>query len=107
MGTSIDLLKMLEPSVRPAGAGGPSKAAGKPPLEAQSFESLLEAAQGLPDGDEADSTAAGVTDAKPKKCNPLGSLGGMDRIENESLRQLIAGAGDAAGAKSNEAGLNN
>lgn len=43
MGNELDLLKRLEPAVRPAGAPAPS-IQGKKPLEQRSFDELLEEA---------------------------------------------------------------
>ena len=89
MGTSLDLLKMLEPAVRPVGPA-PTRSAGTAPLETRSFESLLEEAQAA----AAPETAQGVdasAEPKGKKVDPLAALGGLDRIENESLLRIVNG----------------
>ncbi len=88
MGAS-HLLRMLEPAVRPiAGASATTPTApGKPPIEQQSFEALLEAAKQADATDNTESTDA----AKPTAPSPLASLAQVDRIENASLRDLLQG----------------
>ena len=57
MGTGVDLLKLLEPVVRPGGLPGPKGAgAGSGPIETRSFESLLSEASGT---DSSDTDTAG------------------------------------------------
>jgi len=83
MNEGAALLRMLEPAVRPVPTGGGAPAASKAPFEQQSFESLLAAA-------EAD--GGGPADAaEPNRPPPPPSpLSGLNRIENASLRELIA-----------------
>ena len=95
MGTGVDLLRMLEPVVRPCGLSGPTKAGSpKQPIEVRSFDSLLEEARAAdePRHDE----ASGSAQTGPAKANPLAELARMDRIENPSLRLLIGGEGAKA-----------
>ncbi len=102
-----DLLRMLEPAVRPVGLPGPAVQP-REPLESRSFESLLEEARATGSGDTAGAGTAGeVTQeaegsqgvAEPRRPAPagwVGRLGSLDRIENGSLRRLIGGAGGGA-----------
>lgn len=96
MGDNAFLLRMLEPAVRPdarsgalaglqrhSGTGDPSL-----PIEQRSFDSLLSEAQAQPmvsAGEQASAPA-------PVEPAPLASLSQFDRIENDSLRQVIARA---------------
>lgn len=86
MGREADLLRMLEPVVRPAGVHGHASR-GTPPIEGRDFESLLaEAAAGRKaEADETDRSASPA--AKPP--DPLQSLSGVDHIDNASLRAMI------------------
>lgn len=103
MGTSLDLLKMLEPAVRPVGpAPTRSGGAGTPPLEARSFGSLLEEAQSAAEPGSP-SEVEGKAEPKGRKCDPLASLGGLDRIENESLLRIVNGSANGAGMAANDA----
>ena len=79
---SLDLLRMLEPAVRPVGAGASS--AQRLPIEEQSFESLLM------DARSATEVGGEVVAAEPPKVNPLSPLASLDAIESASLRDLIA-----------------
>lgn len=94
MGKDIDLLRLLEPVVRPGNLPAPSRAAAAP-VEEQSFAILLEGAR------ERASTRAGSAQeaiAAPSNShesaapsfNPLAILAGPDRIENSALRSLLA-----------------
>ena len=85
---SLDLLRMLEPAVRPVGTPGVGRvASGKAPLEAQSFDSLLAAAQTA----APDAPAADVLPEHAPKSDALAPLSGLGAIESASLRELIAG----------------
>ena len=100
MGTGIDLLRMLEPLVRPGGVGAPTGAKPTVPIEARSFDSLLDEARQLaaagdgavpPQGLAAGSPEAGAEPAAATRAlTPLTGLGQVDRIENGSLRDLLA-----------------
>lgn len=89
MGTSVDLLRMLEPAVRPTGPA-PSRTADTLPLEARSFESLLEEARSAAEPEPTSETRA-TDQTKATKSDPLAALGGLDRIENESLLRMVNG----------------
>ncbi len=89
MGTSVDLLRMLEPTVRPTGQA-PSRTAETLPLEARSFESLLEEARSATEPEPISEVQA-TDQTKATKSNPLAALGGLDRIENESLLRMVNG----------------
>jgi hypothetical protein len=52
LGTGVDLLKLLEPAVRPAGLAGPT-AKPSTAIENRSFESMLDEAQAQPIGGQA------------------------------------------------------
>ncbi len=89
---------MLEPAVRPGGLPVPAKTPTQP-IEARSFDSLLEEAQmidaktmqGQPLQTQA--TDGGVTPPPTHLThNPSGAIGQLsqiDRVENRSLRQLM------------------
>ena len=87
MSTGVELLRLLEPTVRPGGLQGP-KSAPTEPIESRSFESLLE---------EAKATAATTTTesmnettTKPSRQNdPLGALARVDLIDNAALLRII------------------
>jgi hypothetical protein len=102
-----DLLRMLEPAVRPGGLPGPVSQP-RAPLESRSFESLLEEARAMGLRGAAEAGLAGevtqeaggsqgVTEPRrPASAGWVGRLGSLDRIENGSLRRLIGGAGGGA-----------
>lgn len=83
---SAALLRMLEPAVRPVpgGAAAPKSA----PFEQQSFQSLLSNVQDSDASQNASGTAQSGLGAPSH--NHLQDLTGHARIENESLRNLIA-----------------
>ena len=86
----MDLLRMLEPTVRPTGAGPTSRrGGGVPPIEDRDFEQMLEDVQSAAEvgGEEA---------KEPPTADPLAPLTGPGTIECASLRTLIAGLQDAA-----------
>lgn len=88
MADSRLLLQMLEPAVRPVPTQGTPGAAPKLPVEQQSFDMLLQQAQQAA-GDE---QPASDTAATGKQVSPLAPLQGLDRIENASLRSIVAKA---------------
>jgi hypothetical protein len=91
MGAS-ELLRMLEPAVRPIGGAAPVRAL-KPaqqPIEQQSFEALLDQAKEINVGDEAPGEMPVGKASKPiAAVSPLAGLSQFDRIENASLRELF------------------
>lgn len=94
MGTSLDLLRMLEPTLRPDGVSGVARAASQP-IESRSFEALLDEAQSAASqsGDAArDAGASGSETAEPvarRGPNLIDRLAQVDVIENPSLRSLL------------------
>jgi len=96
MSDSAQLLRMLEPAVRPVDPRGAGKARpSAQPFESRSFESLLGEAQRTDaqanhagPGQDASAEQA-VAEATPKD-TALGPLAGLGTIENATLRQLIA-----------------
>jgi hypothetical protein len=94
MGREADLLRMLEPVVRPGGLPQASRAKA-PPIEGRDFESLLAeaAAERTAEPDETDATSRSAA----KSPDPLQGLTGVDRIENATLRALISDAASSTG----------
>ncbi len=96
-GNAMELLRLLEPAVRPAGLPAPSQARAKLPLEQQDFQTLLANVQ------QRDS-AVGTTAEAPAVAEPAQTAGvnstrllaGFDLIDNASLRQLVAQRGKEA-----------
>jgi len=80
----LELLRMLEPVVRP-GSPGSSSREPVPPIEARNFEALLKDVR-VDDApvDKNENVEQGHTDL-------LALLGGVDRVANSGLRGLIAG----------------
>lgn len=84
MSESGDLLRMLEPAVRPVGPAGASAIRqSAAPFEGKSFETLLQEAQA---GAEEPTSP---TSPRPNLLQPLSQI---DAVENASLRSLIDGA---------------
>lgn len=106
-GNATNLLRLLEPAVRPGNlprAASPVSA----PIEARSFDSILEEAQSLNvEGQPtAGATENGEPGAKPAAAGkgPLASLARIDCVENAALRDMLA-KGDTTRVKaSNESG---
>jgi len=94
---------MLEPAVRPGGIPGASRPAPSIPIESESFESLLDKAHAI-NATEATPEAEATTgdmeqDDKAKDRAGSGRashLGALGRIDNSSLRVLLAGDGPTA-----------
>ena len=94
MTQGADLLRLLEPAVRPVSpvkpvAHAPGAKSGELPFEAQGFDSLLASARevrGLTA--PTDDPAAEATQAKSP--GPLDALADLGRIENPGLRELLA-----------------
>lgn len=89
MADSMQLLRLLEPVVRPDGYGQSQTARPETlPLEARSFESLLDqAARASQDASQAGDVEAadGVSAKSP------GPLAQLDQVDNVSLRALMGG----------------
>ncbi len=84
MSQGSELLRMLEPAVRPValpGAGAPRPQ--NQPFEARPFEALLREA-----GVNADADASAPEPA-PSGPDPLAALNGIQAVGNASLRSLI------------------
>ena len=92
MGNEAELLRMLEPAVRPGGLPGPLQ---KPsvPIESRSFESLLDEARqdskASQPGRETPADQPASADAKQN--GMISQLAQVEKIENSSLRGLIEG----------------
>ena len=92
MSNAAELLRMLEPTVRPDGIAGAGRAAQTPPpIEAQSFDAVLRQAQAMADDQEPVSDVPGE-DASTEQSLRFARLSGIDRIDNAALRGLIARA---------------
>lgn len=86
MAHSARLLQMLEPAVRPVTAPGAPRKPATAPFEQRGFDDLLaEFSQTTNDGTE----VAEESSDKPAP-PPRNPLAGISRIENASLRNLIA-----------------
>jgi hypothetical protein len=104
MGDSSALLRLLEPAVRPVPQKGGQRAGGEPSFESADFETLLAAArkpsEETAQSGDGESAALGVAQAntestdqsasQPRSTQPLGALEGIDKIENPTLRRLMA-----------------
>ncbi len=100
MGIETDLLQMLEPAVRPAGLPAATRSAPKAPIEAESFESLLDRAHALNASEATRGVEAAAGDLKLDGKSADGGesdagrhLGAPGRIDNSSLQVLLAGNG--------------
>ncbi len=91
MSHEAQLLRMLEPAVRPGNLPAPTRPA-TPPVEQRDFETLLQEATAQVSGtnDEGAPDAGRTPKDSPDPLAPLGTLG---RIENQSLRQLLSAHG--------------
>ena len=79
MSNGGDLLRMLEPAIRPANLPAPTV---KPntPIESRDFDSILDEARGM----NVDETRPEETETKP---NLMDHLSQIERVENATLRQ--------------------
>lgn len=84
MSNSGDLLRMLEPAVRPVATPGNGATPRPTAFESQSFEQLLDTAQ---------QTQEPVNPAtepnEPPASDPLASLSRIDAVNNASLRRIL------------------
>ena len=100
MGKETELLRMLNPVVRPIDMPG---AVGKPtlPIESESFDALLErahqmnATEAVQGPNSEDMDVDRVTD--PVRSGLLSRLGALDQVANDSLRDLLAEDGPKVG----------
>ena len=99
VGKEADLLRMLEPVVRPVGS--PVRAPSLP-IESESFESLLERARAMnaaaPESAQAPADPGEDEVQGPARPGCLDRLGALDHVANGSLRALLAGGGPNVGA---------
>lgn len=92
MSNAANLLRMLEPPVRPDGlAGAPRGAQPTTPIESQSFDAVLRQAQAMAD-EQVTQTDDEAEQANIGQASRFTALGGLDRIDNATLRELIARA---------------
>ncbi len=92
MADGAQLLKMLEPAVRPVAPPQAPSSTGRQPFEARSFEDLLGELRDGP-GSEAGTTPVAPGEAtRPERVNALSALTGPAAIENASLRRLMSAA---------------
>lgn len=91
MSNGGDLLRMLMPAVRPVSTEGARPS--KPPIESQSFDTLLR------DARQADAMSQAGPAMQAESTNPAGPaekaeapapLAGLDTVHNASLRRIIA-----------------
>ena len=79
----VELLRMLEPAVRPAGAPSRSAAPARP-IEQLEFDALLRHA-----GDRVDTAPAGDEPAESQDAGLLRHLGQLGNIASASLRSTL------------------
>jgi len=91
MGNQLTLLQMLMPIVRPDGIT-PSHSSQKLPLEDQSFEQMLTGLQKIEIDAPLASSSLALTEPASETSSMLmmQQLGGVDRIENSVLREMLA-----------------
>ena len=90
MANGVELLRRLEPAVRPDGLSAPRRPVAAP-IEQRSFDSVLEEAQDMAGRMDAPGEArVEPGDAGTERPSPLPPLGRLDRVENAALRELIA-----------------
>lgn len=99
MGNGTDLLRMLEPAVRPVAPVSSSGSSQRlrpdvTPIESRSFDELLDQARRMtataPEGG-ADEQGGGAVGELRGRVGAMADLVRVDRIENDSLRMLIGG----------------
>jgi len=91
LANELELLRMLEPAVRPDGVSRPTPRRDVP-IESRSFDSLLQEARQINATQAQDSqTPAPPADTPPLlKAGLIGQLAQIDQVHNSSLRALIA-----------------
>lgn len=83
------LLQMLMPIVRPDGIA-PSRRAQNLPLEQQNFEQLLESYGQTSPASSGDVSQTQDMEDEAQRSQMLSQLGGMNRIENATLRDMLS-----------------
>ena len=91
MGHEAQLLRMLEPAVRPGNLPAPARVPTLP-VEQRDFESLLQEAAAAGEAGAAES----VTEVA---AGPLAALADVGRIENPSLRELLSARDSGGGTR--------
>ena len=90
MSSGVDLLRLLEPAVRPGGLPGPATAPSQP-IETRSFDSILEEVKSAGDANSTTNPIAKSTDAtEAKPFDPLQALARVDLIDNATLLKLFS-----------------
>ncbi len=87
MSTGVELLRLLEPAVRPGGLRG-SVAAPAQPIESRSFDSILDEARSIT---QARPAAEATSATEAKTADPLKALARVDLIDNAALLKFIGG----------------
>lgn len=98
MTQGADLLRLLEPAVRPVspvkpasgGSGASGVTSGELPFEAQDFDSLLASARDGFQTQDAPAEEQNEVSNPPQPPGPLDALADFGRIENPGLRELLA-----------------
>ena len=93
-----DLLRLLEPVVRPGGVPGRTRPPTRP-IEDRSFEDLLAEARGPSAAAGAEAGSPGPGEDGPGEAahaGPMARLSDVGRIENAVLRGLVGGRGGPA-----------
>ena len=102
MTIGTDLLRMLEPAVRPDGVNPPRRTQPSQPIEQQGFQQLLDEAklmmqqpqQQVEQQSQIQAQDNNITkQAAAEQFNPIDHLASVGRIENDSLRMLIGKTG--------------
>ncbi len=100
MASATDLLRLLEPTVRPAGLPGAATLPTSAAESGRSFEALLAEKTAVPGSASAPATplpGTPVAEDLPHSANavggnlatPLAALAGIDRVENPALRSIL------------------
>lgn len=95
MTQGADLLRLLEPAVRPVSpvkpvSGASGVKSGELPFESQDFDSLLASARDGFQAQDAPVEDQNEANNQPKPPGPLDALADFGRIENPGLRELLA-----------------
>ncbi len=86
MASGSELLRMLEPAVRPGGLPSPARPVSRP-IESQRFDQLLDQARQVRSAEPTDPGTGVPVEATARPALGLLPLGRVNWIENASLRQ--------------------
>ncbi|WP_432799461.1 hypothetical protein [Poriferisphaera sp. WC338] len=101
MGTSSDLLRMLEPAVRPVPVQVKGTSQQSPTtFENKTFDQLLDEARTIATGPEADQVKG--AEGESKAVDSLSPLTRIDLVENAALRQILEAKQDQLGNRLNQ-----